>query len=266
VDLVKLRAFLDRHRNRPAEPKTRPDDASTYSRRGLHYGSGLAEPHLEEDSRPRGALESYFDAHSEGPGLWKWRHYFPIYERHLGKFVGRSPSIIEIGILGGGSLEMWRHYFGEGTHVHGVDIQPACKAHEGTDVTVAIGDQSDPAFWRVFLESGVRFDIVIDDGGHEAFQQVPTLEALLPRLNPGGVYLCEDIHGPNHAFHDYIDGLSRNLHDMKGSLPNGECTPTPFQKTIDSIHRYPYVTVIEKRETRLDRLIAPKHGTLWEQY
>jgi len=30
-------------------------------------------------------LEAYFDAHIEGPGIWKWRHYFDVYDRHLEK-------------------------------------------------------------------------------------------------------------------------------------------------------------------------------------
>jgi cephalosporin hydroxylase len=92
--------------------------------------------------------------------------------------------IVEIGIFSGGSLAMWQSYFGAGAHVHGVDVEESCKAHADDSVTVWIGDQSDPAFWQRFLAKVPSFDIVIDDGGHEASQQMPTLEALLPRLSP----------------------------------------------------------------------------------
>ena len=57
-------------------------------------------------------LESYFDAHTTGPGIWKWRHYFDIYHRHFSKFVGKEVHILEIGIFSGGSLGMWKEYFG----------------------------------------------------------------------------------------------------------------------------------------------------------
>jgi hypothetical protein len=132
-------------------------------------------------------------------------------------------------------------------------------ASDGVDVW--IGDQADPAFWDRFLEAVPAFDIVIDDGGHQAFQQIATLEALLPRLTPGGVYLCEDIHGTQNEFHAYLHGLSLNLH------PGGTTGPaTPFQQAIESMHLYPFVAVIERRAHRLDDLSLEQHGTEWEPF
>src|SRR5205807_55304 len=37
---------------------------------------------------PANPLWQYFQAHTEGPGIWKWVHYFDIYQRYLGKFLG----------------------------------------------------------------------------------------------------------------------------------------------------------------------------------
>ena len=39
-------------------------------------------------------------------GSTKWSGYFDVYERHLSKFIGKAPRILEIGVLGGGSIEM----------------------------------------------------------------------------------------------------------------------------------------------------------------
>jgi hypothetical protein len=39
-----------------------------------------------------------------------------------------------------------------------------------------------------------------------------------------------------------------------------------FQSAIDSIHSYPYVTVIEKRQEPLGEFLAPKRGTEWEPF
>ena len=36
--------------------------------------------------------------------------------------------------------------------------------------------------------------------GHTPEQQIVTLEEMLPHLRPGGVYLCEDVHGIHHDF------------------------------------------------------------------
>ena len=39
-----------------------------------------------------------------------------------------------------------------------------------------------------------------------------------------------------------------------------------FQRTIKSVHLYPYVTVIEKRSTPLVELTAPQRGTEWQPF
>ena len=112
-----------------------------------------------------------------------------------------------------------------------------------------------------------RLDIVIDDSGHLPSQQIPTLEAVLPHLAPGGVFLCEDIHGGAHPFHSYVDGLSRNLHGHNLTIGvTLKVQPTSFQQMIHSVHSYPFVTVIEKRKAPADLLEAPKHGTEWEPF
>src|ERR1700747_3085495 len=92
-------------------------------------------------------LLSYFNSHREGPGIWKWMHYFDIYQRHFSKFVGREVHVLEVGIYSGGSLTMWREYFGKGCRVYGVDIDEACMAYKDEGIEVFIGDQADRSFW-----------------------------------------------------------------------------------------------------------------------
>lgn len=211
-------------------------------------------------------LEEYFDRHETGPGLWKWRHYFPIYDRHLSKFRGREVHVLEIGVYSGGSLRMWRDYLGEGVHVYGVDIADECRVYEGPGVRVFIGDQADPGFWRWLLAQVPLVDIVIDDGGHQVSQQRPTLEALLPHIRPGGLYLCEDVHGSFNPFLDYVHNLSRSLHAFQGTEVDAGLQPTEFQRAVDSVHLYPFVVVVEKREEPLEQLVAERHGTEWRPY
>jgi hypothetical protein len=235
-------------------------------RRGWQYGKSLAPPDIPPDTpHPRTELETYFDSHVTGRGVWKWQHYFPIYDRHFARFRGQSAHILEIGVYSGGSLDMWREYFGDAAHIYGVDIEPACHVYEAPNTRIFIGDQGDKAFWKSFLEEVPSLDIVIDDGGHMPEQQIATLEALLPHMRPGGVYLCEDIHNRLNTFLSYIDGLSRNLHVMKGEgLVEHE--PSGCQRLINSVHLYPYVAVLESRAELLEVLTAPKHGTEWQPF
>ena len=63
---------------------------------------------------------------NDGRIIDKWMHYFPIYERHLAPWRNKTLTFIEIGVFKGGSLQMWRHYFGEQALIVGVDIDPRC--------------------------------------------------------------------------------------------------------------------------------------------
>jgi hypothetical protein len=226
-----------------------------------------------------GWLEDYFDSVTTGPGLWRWRHYFPIYERHFAKFRGQEVNVLEIGIFAGGGLRMWEQYFGPRAHIYGVDLRPECKVHENAQTKVFVGDQTNRKLWDEFTEQVPRLDVIVDDGGHSRACCVAAFEALFPHLNPGGVYLCEDLYvseeeSPGHGFQEYLNGPMTRLHDW---LPTDICedpTAPPeqqawwmdtndWQRNIDSIRIYPFVAVIEMRDQPLERIVCPMHGTEW---
>ena len=239
-------------------------------RDGLRYATELpadATPEPAVQSDCDNPLERYFDSVTEGPGIWKWRHYFPIYHRHLAKFVGREVHIVEIGIYSGGSLPMWLDYFGESCQIYGIDIEPACVKHERDGVRVFIGDQADPAFWQRFVSELPRIDVVIDDGGHLAHQQIATLRSLLPHIAPGGVYICEDILDLASPFHSFVEGMTRPLgHLSLSEVSDGHerAAARSVHQQIASLHRYPLLTVLEKPERRVEGFDLLKHGTLWQ--
>ena len=216
-------------------------------------------------------LETYFDAHATGPGIWKWRHYIEIYHRHLAKFMGKGASVLEVGVYSGGSFGMWQNYLGPGSRLYGVDIEQACKAYESDSVKIFIGDQADRDFWKRFRGQVPPLDIIIDDGGHLPHQQIVTLEETLPHLRPGGVYICEDVHGEFNEFTNYVTGFVQNLNAFNTrAATDGNAAvasaPTAFQSVIHSVHLYAYVVVIEKWPTPVTEFAAPKHGTQWQPF
>jgi hypothetical protein len=83
-------------------------------------------------------LERFFEANTDRL-IHKWRHYFEIYDRHFARFRGQSPHVVEFGVSQGGSMRMWKDYFGAGATIHGVDINPHCKQFEedGVHITSA---------------------------------------------------------------------------------------------------------------------------------
>ena len=91
------------------------------------------------------SLKEIFENH-EGRLLNKWTHYIEIYDQYFSKYRGQEIVFLEIGIAHGGSLQLWRRYFGEKAIIIGVDVNPECKQFEEGNTKVFIGSQVDPVF------------------------------------------------------------------------------------------------------------------------
>jgi Methyltransferase domain len=250
--------------------ETRPRE--TWRQRGTAYAEGWHAPGGRGVGDADNPLRAFFNARTEGRGIWKWDHYFDAYHRHFARFRGEEVHILEIGIYSGGSLEMWHDYFGPRCHVYGVDVEEACRRYEDEQTTVFIGDQADRAFWRRFRSAVPVLDIVVDDGGHQTDQQANSVEELLPHLRPGGVYVVEDHHGTRNQFAAYMSGLVDAFNAYSGMADHTDperrkvSAARGFQSAIDSIHTYPFLTVIEKRRDAVGEFVSPMHGTQWEPF
>lgn len=209
-------------------------------------------------------LRRYFD-HNPGRLLHKWLHYFEVYDHHFQRYRGKPLTILEIGVFHGGSLQMWKEYFGPQAKIYGVDIDPRCKQFEENNVRILIGDQSDRDFLRKLKEEIPRPDILIDDGGHLMHQQIATFEELYPFVAEDGIYLCEDLH--TSYWPDWGGGLkrpgtfieySKQLVDALNGFyidPTGS-VPVSLTQSTHSLHYYDSMLVIEKQrrnEPPLDR-------------
>jgi hypothetical protein len=86
-----LRQFTTNPRSFLKATKSLPDylDAREFARTFTAASSGDAAP----STNP---LVEYFDRHTEGRGIWKWRHYLDVYHRHLQKFVNSDVVLAEI--------------------------------------------------------------------------------------------------------------------------------------------------------------------------
>jgi len=94
-----------------------------------------------------GDFEYWFFNHTEGRIVWKWHHYFDIYEEIFRRFKQREHPItmLEIGTRDGGSLDMWKQYFGPSSKIIGLDINPHAQAFEDSrrNISMHIGSQND---------------------------------------------------------------------------------------------------------------------------
>ena len=120
--------------------------------------------------------------------------YFEVYDHLFLPYKGKPITFVEIGVLGGGSLFMWRDYFGPQARIIGVDLSPNASKWQEHGFEIFIGSQSDPHFWNNFKAQVGRLDLVLDDGGHTYEQQIVTVESLLDAMNDGGLLVVEDTH------------------------------------------------------------------------
>jgi len=217
-----------------------------------------------------GDLYNYF-RNNPGRLIAKWSHYFGIYERHLGGYRNRPIRVIEFGVSHGGSLQMWKHYFGAQAQIVGVDINPACAAFAEPGIEVVIGDQGDPALHEGLKARFGEFDILIDDGGHTMEQQLATFRGLYSAVKAGGVYIAEDLHTSYHGdwggglrkpgtFIEHAKTLIDQLHAWYGppaGLQVDELTRTAF-----GLHFYDSMLVIEKQSVAAPVQLATGKPTL----
>ena len=145
--------------------------------------------------------------------------YFESYDHFFSKYRNQNITFVEIGVLGGGSLFMWRDYFGPEARIVGVDLNPNAKKWEKNGFEIYIGNQSDIKFWEAFRQEVGSIDVVLDDGGHTYEQQIITTECLLSAMNDGGIIVIEDTHtsymedyGPkSKSFIEYTKKLIDNV-------------------------------------------------------
>ena len=154
-------------------------------------------------------------------------HFTDFYDLHLRNLM--FPNLLEIGVLDGGSLRMWKEYFGPGLVV-GMDQDDKSGLALG-EITTCIGNQENPSDLLKCLAYADAYDVIVDDGGHTRKQQLTTLATLFPVLKPGGFYILEDLHA------------SFNPHPLYTSVP-GELSPYEVLYKLRDGHRWtsPYFT------------------------
>jgi hypothetical protein len=201
-------------------------------------------------------FEKIFKEH-QGNIIHKWHHYFEIYDRHFQRFKNKKIVLLEIGVHKGGSLEMWKKYFGPECQFIGVDIHPLCKQFEDERTKIFIGSQDDREFLGRLKKEIPKVDILIDDGGHMMDQLKISFEELYDWVVDDGVYLAEDLHTcywpayeggykRKNSFIEFCKGLIDELnawHSQQKKLK-----VSTFSRSTHSMHFYDSIVVFEKRK------------------
>ncbi|HEU5051776.1 MAG TPA: class I SAM-dependent methyltransferase [Hanamia sp.] len=198
-----------------------------------------------------------------GKLIHKWDHYIEIYDQYFSRYRGKEIHVLEIGVSQGGSIELWKKYFGEKLHLYGVDINPKCKELEEEKVKIFTGEQEDRDFLNKLKAEIPKVDILIDDGGHTMIQQITTFEEMFSHVKEDGIYLCEDTHTSYiDAFHggykkkDTFIEYSKNFIDYINawhSENKRKLDVSDFTTSVYGLHFYTGIVLIQKRKMTMPK-------------
>lgn len=140
-------------------------------------------------------------------------------------------SLLEIGIMTGGSFLLWQKYF-EKYKLVGIDlaetfykIKPFQKDIE-SDPNIQLYFNTDSTRVVPKSLSDNKFDFIIDDGNHNLVPQTETLINYWPYLKDNGTYFIEDVSNSS-----YIKTFTKALEQL-----NAKFTFEVYEGIIDKRH------------------------------
>ena len=185
--------------------------------------------------------------------------YFQVYEQIFRNFIDSKFTFVEVGIHNGGSLFMWREFFGKDARIIGIDLNPKAKQFEKYGFEIFIGDQSSKKFWSNFYNEVGNIDILLDDGGHTYEQQIVSVVSSIDFINNNGMIVVEDTHTSYFkkfgypSKHTFIN-WSKKLIDNINSRSEDVTVQNPiFKNIIHSIEFFESIVVFKvNKEKSLD--------------
>lgn len=131
--------------------------------------------------------------------------YLDLYERLLSSKKISAKYVLEVGVgdghqgvSNGGSIKLWADYFQNAT-IHALDIKhikdiwTGIKENPRIVLHTSINAYNELYFNRVFLNPGMRFDFLLDDGPHTLESQKDFIRLYSQIMADDGVLIVEDI-------------------------------------------------------------------------
>ena len=134
-------------------------------------------------------MKNLYQEHS-GKVSDKWPIYIDQYDKKLSSYQNLPIKLFEIGILNGGSLEIFSKYFLNAELILGCDIDPNCKKlnYQEPNIKIIIGDVNNKKVKDEIIKHS-KFDIILDDGSHNSNDIVGTFCNYFNHLKDGGLFI-----------------------------------------------------------------------------
>jgi hypothetical protein len=182
---------------------------------------------------PRGELEAL--ASQYGTDKASYHHdYMRFYEFFLRPFKNDEFTLLELGVgpekSKGKSLLTWRDYFPR-AQIVGVDRRADARDVATDRIAIEIGDCGNERF-LAGLAKKYSPAIIVEDASHKWSHQIKSLTTLFPSLQPGGIFIVEDIHTSfgkwgERGFSDQADDTASYLTHLT-HLVTGKGHPHPL--------------------------------------
>lgn len=131
--------------------------------------------------------------------------YLRHYEMLFKDFRDKAITLIEFGCAEGASLRLWEDYFQRAT-IYGVDIVTKAQYFVTDRINIVIGNAAEQDTYDTIEQDleGKQPTIIIDDASHAWSEQRITLMMFWKMLDPGGIYIIEDLEcGTQGAYSGY---------------------------------------------------------------
>jgi hypothetical protein len=181
----------------------------------------------------------------------KYTSYFSTYDMIFSNYRNKKIIFVEIGVFDGGSLFMWRDFFGPKAEIIGIDLNPAAKKWEKFGFKIYIGNQADPSFIKKVFKKIGPIDILLDDGGHTNHQQIITLANSIGFIKENGLIVIEDCHTSymsrygNPSKFSFISYAKKTIDDINQRFFIDESLFSDIQKNIFSVSFYESIVVFK---------------------
>ncbi len=118
--------------------------------------------------------------------------YEEVYPFLLDKFIGKKCNMLEVGMSWGGGMQILSELFPD-SNIYGLDWDISLlriDTKNWSNMTIFQADQRDPTI----IDKLPMLDFVTEDCSHQMPDSIRTFEILEPKLNPGAVYVIEDVY------------------------------------------------------------------------
>ncbi len=166
---------------------------------------------------------------------------------------------MEIGILHGGSLFMWREFLGPKARIIGIDLNANAIKWRDHGFEIYIGSQSDPDFWEHLKTVVQDLDVILDDGGHTNEQQMCSVIFGSSLVKDGGLLVIEDTHASfwanfgNPSKYSFSNFAHRVSDDLTKFGRNEKATR--LSQTVSQVRFFPSITAFV-----IDRKVASEEA------